>query len=191
MSSPLILSFDLLDEAGLLANWDVLTNEEAIRVNQADAGSVGALLRRWSPHPASEPLFPWAGACEAGGPPQRHWSYDAATRRVAWRPPAVAAPLCLAAAGGALALEGCSECPGQAWVLEGGRLWQAAPRSPPAARAAVGVLSLSPCNASAPGQNWTLSAAPGSSRQCSVRNDLVFREGGCWEIGARYYTPDM
>ena len=49
-SSPLVLSFDLLDPRkglnGTHSIWPILTNDAAIKVNQQWAGSAGALLRK-------------------------------------------------------------------------------------------------------------------------------------------------
>ena len=44
VSSPLILSFDVADDAKLEAVWPIVSNEEAIAVNQAWAGFPGTLV---------------------------------------------------------------------------------------------------------------------------------------------------
>ena len=38
MSAPIVISFDVLDDDKLLPVWDILTNQEAIAINQAWAG---------------------------------------------------------------------------------------------------------------------------------------------------------
>lgn len=67
-SSPLILSFDITAASPRLDNhWSVLSNREAIEVNQRWAGSAGALIRQWNPYAAntSAQLFLWAEACNS------------------------------------------------------------------------------------------------------------------------------
>mmetsp|Transcript_69541 Transcript_69541/g.148735 ORF Transcript_69541/g.148735 Transcript_69541/m.148735 type:complete len:743 (+) Transcript_69541:45-2273(+) len=203
MSAPLVLSFNILDDSKLLPIWDIITNDEAIQVNQQWAGSPGKLIRKWAPHLPSEPVFPWAESCNKSDPTQQGWRYDVATHRLAWQPPASAArapastTLCLSTASravavsgshltstssGALSLAPCGIDSGQVWHLEGGRLWQGDKRLGLIAQ--VGSLTLQPCNSSRPGQRWRLSAAQGHSQQCTVQNDLSFRKGGCWEITA-------
>ena len=49
MSSPLMLGFDLLDEAKVEELWPIIGNAEAIAVNQQWAGHPGRRLRRWTP----------------------------------------------------------------------------------------------------------------------------------------------
>eukprot|EP00041_Stephanoeca_diplocostata_P026304 m.706433 g.706433 ORF g.706433 m.706433 type:complete len:827 (+) comp22932_c0_seq5:8-2488(+) len=76
VSSPLMLSFDLRDDARLDSVWDIITNTEAIRVNQQWAGSAGTLLRRWQPQSTntSAPLYAWAVHCPSSKP-----AHEAAT----------------------------------------------------------------------------------------------------------------
>ena len=49
MSSPLVLGFDVLDEAKLDEVWPIVANEEAIRINQQWAGHPGTRVRAWTP----------------------------------------------------------------------------------------------------------------------------------------------
>jgi len=185
MSAPLVLSFDILDDSKLLPIFDILTNEEAIEVNQRWAGSPGRLLQKWSPHLASDPLFPWVEACKENDPAQTRWAYDGLT--ITWLKESSKDPLCLSAAnlpGGVLTLEACnrSASMGQAWRFEEGRLWASSTRHLMAVQMPVGTLRLEPCSELEPGQHWKLSAEPGEYK--SVQNDLPWMEGGCWDIVA-------
>lgn len=202
MSAPLILSFNILDDSHLLPIWDVLTNMEAIRVNGQWAGSPGRLLRRWSPRPEDAPMFASAEACNKTDAAQQHWAYDKVARQLRWQP-ASGPALCLSTAlenpQGALSLQECAKKSvgggAQSWVMQGGRLWQGkatdvevitdkVAEPPMKVYRQVGILQVRSCSASRPGQRWKLTAAPGSSLQTNVQNDLWFREGGCWEITA-------
>jgi hypothetical protein len=55
ISAPLYLSFDLRDGARMDRAWPLITNREAIAVNQAWAGHPGRLVRRWTPEPPPPP----------------------------------------------------------------------------------------------------------------------------------------
>jgi len=52
MSAPLVLGLDLLDDALLDSVWPIISNREAIRVNQRWAGHPGRLVRSWTPNGA-------------------------------------------------------------------------------------------------------------------------------------------
>lgn len=193
MSSPLLLSFDILSDAKLLPVWEVLTNPEVISVNQQWAGSPGRLLRKWATHDAREPLYGWAEPCNVTEAAQQGWSYDGAARRVLWRPSGGSSPLCLAAdpspanPQGALALKDCGNGTSggrETWQMEAGRLWEGGrlllTELHDVGRA--GLLQARACDASRPGQRWRLSGPGGATQQQSVQNELPWREGGCWEI---------
>ena len=182
MGTPMIASFDILDDASLLPLWSVLTNADVLAVNQDATAAVGSLLAKFSPHSAADPEFAWAEECDANEPAQRGWAFDAATLLLTWQPPgADAGALCLTSAGlgASLALANCSGAAAQLWRLNGERLWQA---SPPSARARVGDLALAPCGPpeTRPGQQWTFTV--GGSQQTNVQSNLSVRMGGCWEI---------
>eukprot|EP01059_Diplonema_ambulator_P031670 TRINITY_DN588_c0_g3_i1.p1 TRINITY_DN588_c0_g3~~TRINITY_DN588_c0_g3_i1.p1 ORF type:complete len:430 (+),score=134.63 TRINITY_DN588_c0_g3_i1:49-1338(+) len=49
VSAPLILGYDLNDVAMTEHLWPIIGNEDAIRVNQAWAGSPGKLIKSWDP----------------------------------------------------------------------------------------------------------------------------------------------
>jgi len=65
MSAPLVLGLDLLDDALLDSVWPIISNREAIRVNQRWAGHPGRLVRSWTPNGAHNsndwPSTPFGG----------------------------------------------------------------------------------------------------------------------------------
>jgi alpha-galactosidase len=84
-SSPLILGHNITDAATNDRIWDIVSNSEAIAINQAWFGHAGALVKTWGP-PASAPTVPWVAGhslfnvtCDASDVTQRGWSWDAAT----------------------------------------------------------------------------------------------------------------
>ena len=90
-SSPLVLGHDIINESLNDRVWPVVSNEEAIAVNQDWAGHPGRLVRTWDddrPSPAHNPEWPagraaYAVACEAhdgGDTTQMGWSFDTATK---------------------------------------------------------------------------------------------------------------
>jgi len=78
-SSPLILSLDLRNKSMVDRVWEVITNEEAIAVNQDWAGEPGGLVVSESPGYSG---FPWLVACDAMDKAQRGWSYNNTAKRV-------------------------------------------------------------------------------------------------------------
>jgi hypothetical protein len=93
MAAPLIISFDILDDTKLLPAWPILTNREVIAVNQAP-GAPGRLIRKWSVHAASDPLFAWADKCESKS--AGTWAYDSATKQLSWTGDESGEQMCLA-----------------------------------------------------------------------------------------------
>jgi len=185
MGTPMIFSFDVRDDSKLLPLWGILTNEEVLAVNQDATAAAGTMLRFINPQNADQPRFAWAVNCNASDPGQRGWSYDAAAQRVRWVNGS-SSELCLSATrvGAGLALADCnvsdgSSAPNQAWMLSGGRLWQAREST---LTANVGNLHLSTCadTATKPGQQWTFSSNAGETTNVQV--NLTTRMGGCWEI---------
>jgi hypothetical protein len=86
ISAPLYLSFDLRDPQKMDRVWPLVTNREAIQINQQYAGHPGRLVRAWTPAAA-------AGAAGGGGAGQfvvtadlhhcqRGWSYDNVTGQI-------------------------------------------------------------------------------------------------------------
>ena len=67
-SSPLILGFDMLDDSKMARVWPIITNREAIAVNQAWFGSPGQLLmsRDASLHPDAHGFVNYSGPLLAG-----------------------------------------------------------------------------------------------------------------------------
>eukprot|EP00729_Bicosta_minor_P007317 gene7317-8221_t len=67
-SSPLILGFDMLDDEKMARVWPIITNTEAIAINQAWFGSPGQLLmsRDESQHPDAQGFLNYSGALQAG-----------------------------------------------------------------------------------------------------------------------------
>lgn len=67
-SSPLILGFDMLDDKTMERVWPIITNTEAIAINQAWFGSPGQLLmsRDASQIPDSLGFLNYSGAMQAG-----------------------------------------------------------------------------------------------------------------------------
>ena len=75
-SSPLILSFDLVDSTVLKGVWSIISNTEAISVNQAWDGDAGRLLYSWDP--ADEitrdmPYYVWVVPCDDFDGEQLGW----------------------------------------------------------------------------------------------------------------------
>lgn len=54
ISAPLVLGFDLLDSNLVDSVWDIISNAEAIQINQRWAGHPGRLVRSWTPPGASK-----------------------------------------------------------------------------------------------------------------------------------------
>ena len=67
-SSPLILGFDMLSDETMDRVWPIISNVEAIAINQAWFGSPGQLLmsRDASQHPDDLGFLTYAGALQAG-----------------------------------------------------------------------------------------------------------------------------
>jgi len=82
-SSPLILGYDLNDEATTDKVWDIITNREAIAINQAWAGHPGRQIKAWSPTaPVKLGNKIYAVPCDKTDMTQKGWSYDAQAKAV-------------------------------------------------------------------------------------------------------------
>lgn len=83
-SSPLILGYDLNDESITDKIWDLISNKEAIAVNQAWAGHPGSQVKTWTPTPAvpSAGSFVYAVPCDDSDATQAGWSYDQTAKAV-------------------------------------------------------------------------------------------------------------
>ena len=62
VSSPLILGFDVLDARAFDVVWPVISNTEAIAINQQWAGHAGWLVRSWTPPGAAQIAEPGRGS---------------------------------------------------------------------------------------------------------------------------------
>lgn len=87
VSSPLILGHDVTNEATTSAIWDIITNTEAIAVNQQWAGHPGQFVRSVQPpSPPSPPprygSFAYAVPCNSSDETQHGWTYNAKTRTI-------------------------------------------------------------------------------------------------------------
>ena len=79
-SSPLILSFDLTNHKVLEEVWSIISNKEAISVNQAWNGDAGRLLYSWDPRDEVSqdlPYFVWALPCDDFEDEQQGWTLKA------------------------------------------------------------------------------------------------------------------
>jgi len=79
-SSPLILGYDLNDESVTDKIWDIISNQEAIAINQQWEGHPGRLVKEWDPSNTTTNEYVIAKSC--GGLNQTEWSYDAANHMV-------------------------------------------------------------------------------------------------------------
>jgi len=83
-SSPLILGYDLNKEDVTDKIWDIISNREAIAINQAWAGHPGRQLKTWSPS-SPDPVSGnqvFVVPCNASDITQYSWSYDNATKAI-------------------------------------------------------------------------------------------------------------
>eukprot|EP00730_Choanoeca_flexa_P004622 TRINITY_DN11751_c0_g1_i1.p2 TRINITY_DN11751_c0_g1~~TRINITY_DN11751_c0_g1_i1.p2 ORF type:complete len:545 (+),score=102.13 TRINITY_DN11751_c0_g1_i1:3443-5077(+) len=74
VSSPLILGFDLTNADTYTRVWSIISNTEAIQVNQQWAGHPGFLASSYSPGQING-SYVWAVTCSSD-PEQTGWSYD-------------------------------------------------------------------------------------------------------------------
>jgi len=120
VSSPLILGLDLTDEDRVTGVWDIITNRDAIAVNQNWAGSPGKLVKIFN-NSAAPPVLPQPGSfvlglsCDETDGTQVGWYYDNATM-------AVVGPMrnCLdAVKASQLTVAPCTQSPTQQFVHQG------------------------------------------------------------------------
>lgn len=81
-SSPLILGYDLNDDSVTDRIWDIISNKEAIAINQAWAGHPGRLVKTWNPGNSTQGQFAVAQPCNGGDEQKQHWAFDATSGRV-------------------------------------------------------------------------------------------------------------
>ncbi|EDQ91557.1 uncharacterized protein MONBRDRAFT_31543 [Monosiga brevicollis MX1] len=112
VSSPLILGFDLQDQAKFDRVWPIISNKEAIAVNQQWAGHPGMLVTTLSPEGSK--LYPWAEECGSDSS-QKGWTYDPASMTVEY------AGYCLdGSSSSQLALTACTNSAEQAFDYHAG-----------------------------------------------------------------------
>lgn len=83
-SSPLVLGYDMADESMSDRVWPIVSNQEAIAVNQAWAGHPGRMVKQWSPSDPSAngtDAYVWANTC-GQSPSQKGWTYDASKKAI-------------------------------------------------------------------------------------------------------------
>jgi hypothetical protein len=82
VSAPLILGFNLSDQATMDRVWPIITNTEAITISQTWAGHPGQLVKSWDPNPPGELLYLWAVDCDSSDKGQYGYSYDSNSKTV-------------------------------------------------------------------------------------------------------------
>jgi hypothetical protein len=82
VSAPLTLGFNLSDQSTMNRVWPIISNTEAIAVNQQWAGHPGMLVKSWDPLPPNGSLYLWAVDCDSGDKGQYGFSYDSSTKTV-------------------------------------------------------------------------------------------------------------
>lgn len=75
VSSPLILGFDLRDNSTYQRVWPIISNREAIAVNQQWAGHPGMLVSSWNPS-SNSTYYVWGVACNSTDKTQSGWYYN-------------------------------------------------------------------------------------------------------------------
>lgn len=86
-SSPLILGHDVTNETQNAQVWDIVTNTEAIAVNQDWSGHPGRLVKSWDPPGAASVKWPLGRAlysvpCDVTDATQLGWRYNESTGQV-------------------------------------------------------------------------------------------------------------
>lgn len=75
VSSPLVLGFNVTDRSIYQRVWPIISNKEAIAVNQQWAGHPGMLVKSWNPSSASLNYL-WGVPCDSSDASQSGWSYN-------------------------------------------------------------------------------------------------------------------
>ena len=171
VSAPLILGMDITQHAAVSAIVDVITNAEAIAVNQAWAGHPGGLV--WSALGGAFG-FPAARTCDPGnaGLKQKGWSFTslvpAAGAGAGAGAGAVGSVLAKAPGGGCLRAQG------------GG------------ARGGAGGLVVVTCNATDAAQQFDYTATTGELKQASGGHCVDVHSGGpvVWLYGCSTTSPN-
>lgn len=97
VSSPLILGHDMTNASVAAKVWPIISNKEAIAVNQQWAGHPGRLVATWNLPPSPDsPLYAVGAVCNGSAPTQRSFEYNSVLKTVEYRPEeGSGAPRCL------------------------------------------------------------------------------------------------
>ncbi len=99
VSSPLILGYDLTNDNITAKIWPIISNTEAIKVNQQWAGHPGRLVKAWNVHSApvnASDRFLQANACNRSlSYEQWGFSYDASKQAITKASPLGGPKLCV------------------------------------------------------------------------------------------------
>ena len=79
-SSPLVLGYDLTDASVTDRGWSIISNTEAIGINQAWAGHPGRRVAAWTPNGTSSYRYAVAVGCDGDDGTQEGWRYDRASQ---------------------------------------------------------------------------------------------------------------
>ncbi len=79
-SSPLVLGYDLTDTSVTDRVWSIISNTEAIGINQAWAGHPGRRIAAWTPNGTSPYRYAVAVGCDGDDGTQEGWRYDRASQ---------------------------------------------------------------------------------------------------------------
>ena len=83
VSSPLVLGYDVTDSSVTEKVWPILSNRQAVQVNQQYAGHPGRLVKAWDvvpPAPAPPGCgYLVAGSCSNPTAAAKGWAYDSAS----------------------------------------------------------------------------------------------------------------
>lgn len=97
VSSPLILGHDMTNRSVAAKVWPIISNEEAIAVNQQWAGHPGRLVATWNlPPAASTPLYAVGAVCNASAAAQHSFEYNLTSKAVEYKSEVISGtPQCL------------------------------------------------------------------------------------------------
>lgn len=181
VSSPLILSIDITDPATgtgcpscpnqLDLYWEIVSNREALAVNQQWAGSAGSLIRKWNPasENRSSPLYVWGVACNSSS--VQEWQ---------------------AVAGNTTGAEPGTSKTSEAqqvgvWSADDNgelRLWSGGQTLCPQYDHQMTTLQLRPCNSSSPDQGFRFNATSGAIQHNSFSHGNSHASEVCVDVWA-------
>jgi len=122
ISAPLVLGHDMNDKAATDRIWPIISNKEAIAVNQAWAGHPGKLFKAWNPSPSNR-TFAWGVSCDDGDKTQQGWMHDSSTGEIKF------AGMCAgkstdSSSGPLVEMQECSGADTQKWEVDGSTIKQ-------------------------------------------------------------------